>query len=161
MGPARLRKILAARAAKPVYTRENPKIEAEVLENRGRYWNNEWVVEELDGHMTAELREWVTKRRDEECKKLLTETVQTFLNDASSKQTRGIYDLALKLNAEERNDEALHGRVKNDDTQRLEEKRREPSRAGDQGDGPPTSEEAVASDEDQFLKELANMEDDE
>ena len=54
-------------------------------------------VEELDGHMTDELREWVTKRRDEECKRLLTETVQTFLNDASNKQIRAIYDLTLAL----------------------------------------------------------------
>ena len=55
-------------------------------------------VEELDEtHDRRTHVSWVTKRRMTKCKRLLTETVQTFLNDASNKQIRAIYDLTLAL----------------------------------------------------------------
>lgn len=54
-------------------------------------------VDVLGEHVTDDLRAWVIEQRDKEGRRLLIETVETFVQEASNKEIRAIYDLILAL----------------------------------------------------------------
>lgn len=107
------------------------------------------MVDELDGHLTDRLRLWVKKRLGDERRKHHTKNIREFLEHMSNDAVRALYDSMVKIES---------GRVESDDTQRLEEERQKPAQEDDQEDGPITPAEADANDDDQFLKELREME---